>query len=84
MEERLPKTILHGKKRGFAVPMAEWFRGPLKSYAEEMLRPERLAKTGIVRPPVGKELMAQHAAGSANKCRLIWNLICFLTWHELN
>ena len=30
MEPRLPKEILYRPKQGFAVPLARWFRGPLR------------------------------------------------------
>ena len=33
MEPRLPREILYRPKMGFAVPLARWFRGPLRSAA---------------------------------------------------
>lgn len=84
MRGRLPDVILDGMKKGFGVPLAPWFLGPLEKQVEEMLRPERIARTGIIRPQVGQELLAQHRTRRVNLCRKIWSLMCFLSWHENN
>ena len=38
----LPREIVKGRKRGFAVPSAAWFRGPLLPFAREVLSTERI------------------------------------------
>src|SRR5207237_6333290 len=38
----LPRSIVHGRKRGFSVPMAAWLRGPLEPLAREVLANEPL------------------------------------------
>src|ERR1700752_1973038 len=35
LERVLPAAVLTRSKKGFAVPVAEWFRGELKEYAYE-------------------------------------------------
>ena len=50
MKGRLPSKILRMKKRGFAVPLSFWFRGPLKEFVKETLASERVKATGIICP----------------------------------
>jgi asparagine synthase (glutamine-hydrolysing) len=62
MEPRLPHDILYRPKMGFAVPLARWFRGPLKQRVREAVlgsawrRPAgstALPAPSGRRPPVG-------------------------------
>jgi asparagine synthase (glutamine-hydrolysing) len=47
MERHLPHDILYRRKQGFAVPLAAWFRGPLRQRVREALLVPDLADTGI-------------------------------------
>jgi asparagine synthetase B (glutamine-hydrolysing) len=63
LEPHLPNDVLYRPKMGFAVPLARWFRGPLKQRVRDAVLGESLASTGwfnaVVpepsggRPPVG-------------------------------
>ena len=46
MEPQLPHDVLYRPKMGFAVPLARWFRGPLKQRVRDAVLGERLAATG--------------------------------------
>ena len=46
MEPRLPREVLYRPKMGFAVPLARWFRGPLRQRVRDALLGDRLADTG--------------------------------------
>ena len=46
MEPKLPHDILYRPKMGFSVPLARWFRGPLKQRVRDAVLGERLAATG--------------------------------------
>jgi asparagine synthase (glutamine-hydrolysing) len=37
LESRLPREIIDRPKVGFTVPVADWLRGPLRTWAEELL-----------------------------------------------
>ena len=43
MEPQLPHEVLYRPKMGFAVPLARWFRGPLRQRVRDAVLGERLA-----------------------------------------
>ena len=42
----VPPTLVERPKNGFAIPVAEWIRGPLREWAEELLDARRLEGEG--------------------------------------
>ena len=44
MEPHLPHDVLYRPKMGFAVPLARWFRGPLRERVRDAVLGERLAR----------------------------------------
>ena len=47
MEPHLPHDVIYRQKMGFAVPLARWFRGPLRQRVRDAVLGERLAATGF-------------------------------------
>ena len=47
MEPQLPREVLYRPKMGFAVPLARWFRGPLRERVRDAVLGDRLAATGF-------------------------------------
>jgi hypothetical protein len=48
MEPQLPDDVLYRPKMGFSVPLARWFRGPLKQRVRDAVLGERLADDRLV------------------------------------
>ena len=77
MESRLPQEILYRPKMGFAVPLARWFRGPLRSRLRDALLGERLASTGFFNRKYIEELIDQHSSGRRDYSSSLWTLLMF-------
>src|SRR5207302_8633116 len=43
----LPAHILNRRKKGFGIPVAHWFRGPLREQLQSVLAPGRLRREGL-------------------------------------
>src|SRR5262249_8419729 len=41
LENDLPKDIVHRKKMGFAIPVADWFRNGIRDFAQAYLKDRR-------------------------------------------
>jgi asparagine synthase (glutamine-hydrolysing) len=79
---RLPEAIPERRKQGFGVPLAQWFRGPLRSILEETLHPERLGPVGLLDPRGVTQLVAEHTSGRRDHRKVLWTLLAFERWRE--
>ncbi len=77
MEPALPREILYRPKKGFAVPLAGWFRGPLAGRVRQSLLGERLAATGFFNPGYLRQLVDEHQSGLREHSGPIWTLLMF-------
>ena len=77
MEPRLPQELLYRPKMGFAVPLAQWFRGPLRKRVRDALLGERLADTGLFNDAYLKELVDYHQSGRRDNSSSLWTLLMF-------
>ena len=81
LERVLPRPVLTRKKKGFAVPVAEWFRGELKEYAYEALirRPDEALNGSFV-----NRCWNQHQSGQRDWSALLWCVLMFKSWREVD
>ena len=77
MEPYLPDDILYRPKMGFAVPLASWFRGPLRARVRESLLGETLAQTGYFNGVYLRQMVEQHEKGLRDHSAPIWSLLMF-------
>ena len=77
MEPLLPREVLYRPKMGFAVPLARWFRGPLRQRVRDALLGERLADAGYFNRRYLEQLLAQHDTGMRDHSAPLWTLLMF-------
>jgi asparagine synthase (glutamine-hydrolysing) len=82
VEPLLPRSVVHGRKRGFSIPAAAWLRGPLLPFVRGTLSPENLRRQGLFEPSVVSKLLDDHAAGREDLSRQLWSLLIFTLWQE--
>ena len=75
MEPMLPRSVLYRRKMGFAVPLAAWFRGPLRSRVREAVLGPRLAETGWFNAATLERMVDSHQAGSRDHSSALWSLL---------
>ena len=69
-------------KRGFAVPMADWLRGPLRDvFGEKVLSRREWLGLEIDRAALDS-LWAKHLSGQADLSRSLWSLLSLALWHD--
>jgi asparagine synthase (glutamine-hydrolysing) len=79
----VPKSILTKPKHGFAVPLDEWFRGPLTAYARDILLDGQLESRGYFRRTAIERLLERHQQRENDYGTHIWQLVNFELWHRL-
>ena len=77
MEPYLPHEVLYRPKMGFAVPLARWFRGPLKQRVRDAVLGETLATTGIFNREYLQHLVDAHQSGARDYSAPLWSLLMF-------
>ena len=77
MEPFLPNEVLYRPKMGFAVPLARWFRGPLKQRVRDAVLGETLAATGIFNRDYLEHLVEAHQSGARDYSSPLWTLLMF-------
>src|SRR6202165_5853552 len=78
----LPEAILNRPKKGFGIPVAHWFRGPLKEQLLSVLSPERIARKGFFDPAAVAALIGDHLDGRRDNRKQLWTLFAFELWHD--
>jgi asparagine synthase (glutamine-hydrolysing) len=78
----LPDKILNRPKKGFGIPVANWFRGPLKEQMLSVLSPERVARKGFFDPAAVASLVGDHLSGRRDNRKQLWTLFVFELWHD--
>lgn len=82
VEPWLPAGSLGGRKLGFQLPFAEWFRGDFADFAEEAWMSSGASAGGYLRADAVAALFAEHRAGAANHGRILYAIAMFACWWE--
>jgi asparagine synthase (glutamine-hydrolysing) len=77
MEPHLPHEIMYRPKMGFAVPLAGWFRGPLRTTLREALLGPRMLDSGYFDRRVLEQMVDDHQSGLSDHSPALWSLLMF-------
>lgn len=77
LEPHLPRDVLYRPKMGFAVPLARWFRGPLRQRVRGSLLGGPLADSGWFDLKAIGQLVEQHENGSRDHSTPLWTLLMY-------
>jgi asparagine synthase (glutamine-hydrolysing) len=77
LRKHLSDEILYRPKMGFAVPLASWFRGPLKQRVKDSIVGGALGDCGIFNPDFLENIVSQHQSGARDHSAEIWALLMF-------
>ncbi len=81
----LPPAQVYRKKRGFGVPIAEWLRGPLRSWAADLLHDESVISRWPLERSRLRQLFELHTTGAREAHPILWAvlmLLCFVARHD--
>jgi len=77
LEGSVPDNILYRDKMGFAVPLASWFRGPLRETIRNRLLGDAMRESEIFDMEFVGQLLRQHNSGARDHSPPIWALLVF-------
>ena len=80
MRNRLPRTVLKRRKRGFNAPVSDWLRGSLRPIAEDLLSvPSSIVD---VQHREVQRAWRDHVTGDADHGFRLWSLVILLLWER--
>ncbi len=78
----LPEHLVTRRKKGFGIPVGEWFRGDLRPWVEGVLRDPGTRERGWFDPSEVDRLLDDHLAGRADHTPRLWNLTMLELWQR--
>jgi asparagine synthase (glutamine-hydrolysing) len=82
--KRVPRELVERPKAGFALPLGQWLRGPLRAWAEELLDEKRLQREGFLNPVPICDAWRQHLSARYDWTPRLWSVLMFQAWLEKN
>jgi asparagine synthase (glutamine-hydrolysing) len=76
----VPETVWTRKKMGFGVPIAGWFRGPLKEMVHDLLLGDDGRIHQFFRRETVERLVGEHQTMKQNHAYRLWNLLVLEKW----
>ena len=78
----LPAEMFSRRKMGFALPIGDWFRGPLRDMLTgQVLRPNGFCLTHFD-PPAVRRLVEAHLSGREDHSQRLYALLFLEVWHD--
>jgi asparagine synthase (glutamine-hydrolysing) len=75
-----PESLFDRPKAGFAVPVGDWIKGPLRSWAEDLLDPKRLTSDGFFDADLIDRRWRSHLRGEKDATQALWSVLMFQAW----
>jgi asparagine synthase (glutamine-hydrolysing) len=80
LEKHVPTALFDRPKMGFGVPLAAWLRGPLRSWADDLLASTTLRREGYWNAEVVKSAWTAHLSGNVDSSSRLWPILMFQSW----
>jgi len=84
LHREAPAALFDRPKAGFAVPVGEWIKGPLRPWAEDLLDRGRLSREGFFDADAVDRRWRQHLSGMRDSTPAIWAVLMFQAWNAAN
>ena len=77
-----PPDLFDRPKAGFGIPIGDWLRRPLRSWAEELLDERRLVQQGWFDSTIVRKRWHEHLARRRDSTAAIWAILMFQCWFD--
>jgi len=81
LNEKINRNFFDRPKMGFAVPLSDWLRGPLKDWAWDLINQRKL-NDGLINVPLVKKIFHEHVSNKRNWQNKIWTILVYIIWKE--
>jgi len=83
LKRHVPESLYERPKMGFSVPLAQWLRGPLNAWANDLLNADTLKSQGLLDADLitAEWQKFQQNQGSQQVPKHLWSVLMFQAWH---
>lgn len=78
----VPRELVERPKMGFSVPIDRWLRGPLRGWADDLLSPDELSRTGLINPVPVIAAWDDLKNGRRATGNGLWAVVMFQAWRR--
>ena len=82
LKKYVPQNLTERSKSGFAIPIGEWLKGPLKEWAEDLIRQDFIEEQGLLNYEHIKTVWDEHLSGKHDWTPKIWGVLMFQAWYK--
>jgi asparagine synthase (glutamine-hydrolysing) len=82
LKPHLPSDVLYRPKQGFSVPLAAWFRGPLRERLREAVLGPELTDSGLFDRDFLQQLVDRHQSGRRDNSAMLWELLMYASFQR--
>jgi asparagine synthase (glutamine-hydrolysing) len=75
-----PASLFDRPKAGFAVPVGEWIKGPLRPWAEALLDRRKVKDEGYFDAELVERRWRSHLSGERDSTQALWSVLMFQAW----
>lgn len=75
------RRLVDRPKQGFGIPVAEWLRGPLREWADELLSEPMLGSSGLLNIAPIRRAWVSHLSRRRNYHYPLWVVLMFQAWY---
>lgn len=76
----VPRRLFERPKQGFDVPIGAWLKGPLRSWASDLLSESRLRNQHLLDATRVQDCWLQHLSGRRDLSRPLWAVLMLQSW----
>ncbi len=76
----VPRALVDRPKMGFGVPLAEWLRGPLRPWAEDLFSRDALTRHGLLDPAPVRRAWRLHTDRKRDLGYELWDVLMLQAW----
>lgn len=80
LARHIPNTLVDRPKMGFGVPIGAWLRGPLRTWASDLIASERNGADQFLDRRALTHMLDDHLAGVRDSSQPLWTALMFLAW----
>lgn len=78
----VPRHLFERPKQGFDVPIGAWLKGPLRSWASDLMSESRLRNQHLLDATRVQDCWLQHLGGGRDFSRPLWAVLMLQSWLE--